>query len=301
MHIPDGFLSTPVWATLDIASFPAIAYIARRAERGLKESAAPLLGVMGAFVFAAQMINFPVGVGTSGHLVGSALLAYTVGPAAAVVVMTAILAIQALIFQDGGLLALGANVFNMAIAGVGAAYLPYRYLAAGSWRKLGVFVGAFASVAVAAALALGELRFSGVPMPLPVIGVSIGLFLISAAIEGAITVGVVGAIGRLNPNWVRTPESESRSRALLGVAAVLMGAIGALFASELPDGLEKLAAQLGIEHRAISFLSSPMADYEWKWLGASWAQKAAAGLAGLLLTYILLRLAVRLATRGEER
>ncbi len=86
----------------------------------------PLLGVMGAFVFAAQMINFPVGPGTSGHLVGGALLTIALGPAAASIVMTAILAIQALVFQDGGILALGANIFNMAIAGVLAAYLPYR-------------------------------------------------------------------------------------------------------------------------------------------------------------------------------
>lgn len=148
MHIPDGFLSTPVWAALDVASLPAIGIIARRAEAGLKENAAPLLGVIGAFVFAAQMINFPVGVGTSGHLVGSALLTFTVGPAAAVV-MTAILAVQALVFQDGGLLALGANVFNMAVAGVAGAYLPYRYLGSGTWRTLGIFLGGFASVVVA--------------------------------------------------------------------------------------------------------------------------------------------------------
>ena len=85
-----------------------------------------MLGVMGAFVFAAQMINFPVGVGTSGHLLGGALLAQTLGPSAAAVTMTAILAIQALVFQDGGVLALGANVFNMALVGVLAGYLPYR-------------------------------------------------------------------------------------------------------------------------------------------------------------------------------
>ena len=115
VHIPDGFLATPVWATLDAVAAPTVVYVARRAQRGFEESQAPLLGVMGAFVFAAQMINFPVGVGTSGHLVGGALLAYTLGPAAAAVVMTAILAIQALVFQDGGLLALGPNIVNMAV------------------------------------------------------------------------------------------------------------------------------------------------------------------------------------------
>jgi cobalt/nickel transport system permease protein len=141
VHIPDGFLSTPVWAALDVAAVPAIGYMARRAQRTFDESRVPLLGVMGAFVFAAQMINFPVGVGTSGHLVGSALLAYTVGPAAASVVMTAILAIQALVFQDGGVLALGANLINMAVIGVIAAYLPYRVWGGTQLRPLAIFLG----------------------------------------------------------------------------------------------------------------------------------------------------------------
>src|SRR5213595_2197130 len=135
MHIPDGFLTTPVCAGLDAAAVPAAGYIVRRAERELEEKKLPLLGVMGAFVFAAQMINFPVGGATSGHLVGSALLSYTLGPAAAGVVMIAILAIQSLVFQDGGILALEANVFNMAIAGVIAGYLPYYFWGAGRGRK----------------------------------------------------------------------------------------------------------------------------------------------------------------------
>src|SRR5438094_6357851 len=165
MHIPDGFLSTPVWAALDTAAIPAAGYIARRAERELEEKKLPLLGVMGAFVFAAQMINFPVGGATSGHLVGAALLSYTLGPASASVVMMAILAIQALVFQDGGILALGANVINMAVAGVLAGYLPFRYWGAGKWRKPAIFLGAMLSVLVSAVLALAQLLISGVAMP----------------------------------------------------------------------------------------------------------------------------------------
>ena len=83
VHLPDGFLSTPVWVALDAAAIPAVGYVVRRAQAGFDEARVPLLGVMGAFVFAAQMINFPVGAGTTGHLVGGALLAYTLGPAAA--------------------------------------------------------------------------------------------------------------------------------------------------------------------------------------------------------------------------
>src|SRR3979411_613697 len=126
MHIPDGFLSTPVWAALNVAVARAAGYVARRAQREFEEKKVPLLGVLGAFVFAAQMINFPVGPGTTGHLVGGALLAITLGPAAAGCVLHAILAIQAVFFQDGGILALGANTINMAVLGVLAGYLPFR-------------------------------------------------------------------------------------------------------------------------------------------------------------------------------
>src|SRR5437879_1763136 len=122
MHIPDGFLSPPVWGTLDVLAIPAVGLVAKRAEGLQDDRRLPLLGVMGAFVFAAQMINFPVGLGTSGHLVGGTLLAIVLGPAPASIVMTAILAIQALVFQDGGIIALGANISNMAVAGVLAGY-----------------------------------------------------------------------------------------------------------------------------------------------------------------------------------
>src|SRR5438876_4255247 len=100
MHFSDGFLSPPIWASFDLTAVAAAVYMVRRAQREFEEKKVPLLGVMGAFVFAAQMINFPVGGATSGHLVGSALLSYTLGPASASVVMMAILAIQALVFQD---------------------------------------------------------------------------------------------------------------------------------------------------------------------------------------------------------
>src|ERR1700691_5662517 len=169
MHIPDGFLSPPVWATLDVVSVPAVAYVARRAQREserneLGDRQIPLLGVMGAFVFAAQMINFPVGLGTSGHLVGGALLAIALGPATAATVMTAVLILQAFILQDGGVMALGANILNMAIAGVLAGYLPYRLWGRGRTRQAAIFLSGFVSVALSGALALTELLISGVPM-----------------------------------------------------------------------------------------------------------------------------------------
>lgn len=286
MHIPDGFLSPPVWGTLDLVSLPTVAVLARKAQRQVEETRIPLLGVMGAFVFAAQMINFPVGPGTSGHLVGGALLAYTLGPAAATVVMTAILAIQAFVFQDGGIVVLGANVFNMAIAGVLAAYLPYRWWGATRARKPAIFCGAALSVLVSACLALTQLRLSGVRIPPPVLGLSLALFAVSALLEGAITLAVMQAIERLNPAWVRRAEGSSfRVVGSVAAAAVLLAVVGILFASAAPDGLQRLAADVGVVSRARAMLSAPLADYEIHWLGSGWLGKASAGLAGLVLIY----------------
>jgi cobalt/nickel transport system permease protein len=286
MHIPDGFLSTPVWAGMNLAAWPAVGYLAGRAQRGFEESRVPLLGVMGAFVFAAQMINFPVGPGTSGHLVGSALLAVTLGPAAASVVMAVILGIQALIFQDGGLLALGANVFNMSVVGVLAGWLPFHFWGAGKGRKAAVFLGGFLSVAVAAALAVAQLLLSGVPMPAAILGISLFLFVISAVIEGAVTLVVFQSLEGLNPGFIRRPAPlRSGILAAVLVAAVLLAAVGVLFASAQPDGLEKLAENVGIAERAKAYLATPLADYETRFLESSWLRKASAGLAGLGVIY----------------
>jgi cobalt/nickel transport system permease protein len=241
VHIPDGFLSTPVWATLDAAAAPAVIYLARRAQRGLEENRVPLLGVLGAFVFAAQMINFPVGAGTTGHLVGGALLAFTLGPAPASIVMTAILAIQALVFQDGGILAIGANITNMAVMGVLAGYLPFHIWGATRWRRISIFAGGVLSVLVSACLALTELVISGVRMPPSVLSVSLALFTVSACLEGAITLAVMRALEKVQPGTVRQPQ-PSRTPILAGVAltAVLLATVGALFAAGGPDGIERV-------------------------------------------------------------
>ncbi len=286
MHIPDGFLATPVWITLGVAGVPAVGYMARRAQGEVDESRAPLLGVMGAFVFAAQMINFPVGVGTTGHLVGGALLSFTLGPAAAVVVMTAILAIQALVFQDGGVLALGANVFNMAIAGVLAGYLPYHYWGSGRRRSAAIFLGGVLSVLVGALLALSQLLLSGVRMPLAVLWVSLGLFCVNAILEGSITLAVMSSLERINPGWLRQPVRAARPAAgLLVVASVFLAAVGVLFASANPDGLEALAEKLGIAEQARNLWETPLTGYEVQFLRSSWLRKAGAGLAGLLVMF----------------
>ena len=200
MHIPDGFLTPAVWVTLDAAAIPAVGYFVRRTQARFDESRAPLLGVMGAFVFAAQMINFPVGAGTSGHLVGGALLTATLGPYAATVVMTAILVVQALVFQDGGVTALGPNVLNMAVVGVWVGYLPLKL--AGGPRPIALFVGGWLSLFLAALLATIELSLSRVAAPGPLFASMLGIHALTGLAEGAITVAAFEAIARLSPRFV---------------------------------------------------------------------------------------------------
>jgi cobalt/nickel transport system permease protein len=298
MHIPDNFLSTPVWAAFDAISLPAVGLLARRATRQIDEAQVPLLGIMGAFVFAAQMINFPVGPGTSGHLVGGALLACTLGAAPAAIVMTAILMTQALIFQDGGVLALGANVFNMAIAGVFAGYLPFKLWGETRFRSTAIFTGAMLSVVVSAFLALSELLLSGVRIPRPVLLISVLLFLVSGVLEGAITVTVVGGIARLNASWVQRPGASNRALAVVGGAAALLVAIGFLIASTQPDGILRLGAQLGIVSDPV--YRAPLADYAAPFLQSNWQQRAAAGLMGLLLIWALCIVFGRVVTRRRR-
>jgi cobalt/nickel transport system permease protein len=298
MHIPDNFLSPPVWATLDIAAIPAVALACRRAAAGIDDKQVPLLGVMGAFVFAAQMVNFPVGIGTSGHLVGGALLAFALGPAAASVVLTAIIAVQAFVFQDGGVLALGPNVLNMAFAGVLAGWLPYR-LFGRRWTTGAVFSGALLSVMVSASLALSELLVSGVRMPRDVIAVSIALFLVSGVLEGVITVVVVKAIGRLNPGLVRTPAPvPGRRLALLTFAAAVLAVTGFVITSTAPDGLQRLGAELGLKQGQT--ISAPLADYSIPVFHSEWLRKASAGLAGVGLISIACALGGHLVARRRS-
>jgi cobalt/nickel transport system permease protein len=284
MHIPDGFLSTPVWASLGAISLPTVGVLARRAQTTEDGSRAPLLGVLGAFVFAAQMVNFPIAAGTSSHLLGGALLACSLGPAAGVVVMTAVLAIQAFVFQDGGLLALGANVFNLAIAGVLSAYLPYHFFGATRFRKHAIFAGAVLSVAVSAFLALSQILLSGVPVATPLLKLSAGLFAVAAVVEGIITIAVVSAIERINPDWVKQPEiGKNRALTVLGSVSALLACAGFAVASSRPDALETVAGHLGLASRQL--LQSPLTEYHLSSVGSDALAKGVAGLIGLIFVY----------------
>src|SRR3984957_17650536 len=299
MHIPDNFLSPPVWATLDAVSIPAVGLMVRQAGRELEDAGIPLFGVMGAFVFAAQMINFPVGIGTSGHLVGGALLAFTLGPAPAVLVMTVIIAIQAFVFQDGGVLALGANVFNMAVAGVLAGYWPF-YVWGVSRRRASIFAGAFLSVMVSGSLALGELLMSGVAMPRPVVTVSLALFAANAAIEGAITIAVIQAIAKLYSGFIQSTRAINHpSLSVFSVSAIVLGSIRFLVASAVPVGIQGLGIQSGLTAKTV--LHAPLADYTAGcFIQSAWVRRATAGLTGLLLIYALCAAGARLLVRRRS-
>lgn len=258
MHIPDGFLGAPAAVAGSALAAGGLA-LALRAER--REPAPPaLLGSLAAFVFAAQMINVPVAPGTSGHLVGATLLAMLVGPWAGAIVMAAVLLIQAVFFQDGGLTAFGANLLDMgfaaglvgwAVAGAVARAAPGpRGLAVGS--MFGAFVGTLAAALLAALWlgASGLYPLGGIVPLMLVTHAAIGV--LEAALTGAVMVTVL----RWRPDLVRgvaaPPAAQGTGRvvaAILGVA-LLVAAFLAPFASRLPDGLERTARALGFEERA---------------------------------------------------
>jgi cobalt/nickel transport system permease protein len=288
---------------MDVVAAPCVAYVARRAQPGFQESRAPLLGVLGAFVFAAQMINFPVGPGTTAHLVGGALLSFTLGPAAASVVMTAILAIQALVFQDGGILALGTNIVNMALVGVAAGYLPYALWGGGHRRRAAMFAGGALSVLSSALMALSELALSGVGMSATVLATAIALFAVSAILEGLITVAVMQALERIQPRSL--PErtaglKRSPVLAMVGLAAVLLGTVGVLLASTSPDGITRLGEQTGVGSRIRTLLHTPLTNYHAAFLQSDTGGKIVAGLVGIALVYAACLLLGRAVVRRRS-
>lgn len=298
MHIPDGILSAPILVGFGAASGLSVLYSAKKAEASTQAHRIPLLGVLGAFVFAAQMVNFPVGPGVSGHLLGGALLAASIGPWAASITMTAILLVQALVFQDGGVLALAANVFNMAIFGVWASWLPYQAIAKAGHRRLGLFVGALLSVLLSAMLALGQVAVSSGVIGQNLWIFCLGLFTITGMIEGAITLGAWEAIERLQGKKtdaiVATPV-----RAWILAASIGLTLVGVFFASSSPDVLEYFQAQAGIAAPASAF-PALMPDYQWGQFDGEWVRKSAAGLAGLVCVYLVSVAIARLAPRGQQ-
>lgn len=207
MHIPDGFLSPEVAAATAVVSVGVVGYALRRAGDELDERRVPLLGVTAAFVFAVQMLNFPIAGGTSGHLLGAALAAVLLGPWLACVAMTVVIATQALLFADGGISALGANVLDMGILGA----LLVGWLMVGARRVLPrsraaflavVAGGAWLAVMVGALATAVELALSGTVSLGAVLGPMLGVHALIGIGEAVITVAAVSAVFASRPDLV---------------------------------------------------------------------------------------------------
>lgn len=199
LHAPDGFFSTPVAAFFWVVTAGALAFSLRQAGRQLDEKAVPLMGVMAAFIFAAQMFNFQIPGGTSGHLLGGVLAAVLLGPYAGTIVMACVIATQALVFQDGGLVVLGANIFNMGIVGTFGGYWIYRTLAGalGGEEKMrlpAAAVAAWLSVEIAAILTAFELAISDTTSLGTALVAMAGWHAIIGLGEALITVGALSFI-----------------------------------------------------------------------------------------------------------
>ncbi len=253
MHIPDGFLSVPVALVLWALSLIVIAYALRRANKDLGEKQVPLMGVLAAAIFAGQMLNFAVAGGTSGHLLGAALAMILLGPWAAVLVLTTVVGVQALIFQDGGLLAMGGNLFNMAVVGVFVSYFVYRTVQRISGgQKWGVFVGgvlaAWSSIFIASLAAALELSFSGTSpanISIPAMG---GIHAIIGIGEALITLGALAFLYATRRDLLKIDGARTKGGNLVwvgGLAIAVLLAVASPLASTHPDGLEWVAAQQG--------------------------------------------------------
>lgn len=259
MHMADALISPAVGGTMWAVTTGLLAWCARRLRQAARERLAPMMGVLGAFVFAAQMLNFSIpGTGSSGHLGGGLLLTILLGPCAAFLVMASILAVQALFFADGGLLALGCNIFNLGFFPAFIAYpLIYRPLA-GS-RHSGVRATAAAVIAAMAGLLLGAMgvviqtRASGISqLPFgPFVALMLPIHAAIGIVEGLVTAAVVAWAARARPETT-APASDTAlparaQLALLALAAAL-GGVGSWFASAHPDGLEwSIARTAGVE------------------------------------------------------
>lgn len=205
LHAPDGFFSVPIAVLLWAIAIVAIAVSVNRAGRSFDDRAVPLMGVTAAFIFAAQMINFPVIGGTSGHLVGAVLAAVLLGPWAGTLVMASVIAVQSLLFQDGGILAMGANIVNMGLIGTIGGYAIYRTVA----RLLGgeergrlpaAAVAAWCAVMLGAAVTSVELALSGATTLAIVLPAMLGTHALIGIGEAFITVAALALIKGARPD-----------------------------------------------------------------------------------------------------
>ena len=254
MHMADALLSPTVGGTMWAVTAGTIAYCAKKVQRDLDDRKIPLMGVLGAFIFAAQMINFTIpATGSSGHLGGGMILAILLGPYAAFLTIASVLTVQALFFADGGLLALGCNIFNLGFFPCFIAY-PFIYKAIAGQRPTPARIAIGATLSAVIALQLGALGVvvetvsSGISsLPLkPFLSVMLPIHLAIGLVEGLVTTAVVSFVWKARPEILELTAAArplgalSLKKVLAGLllAAVVTGGTLSWFASSSPDGLE---------------------------------------------------------------
>ncbi|WP_311923022.1 energy-coupling factor ABC transporter permease [Microbispora sp. H10836] len=320
--MPDGFFDVPVSVGAGVFAAAGVAVCLRGAKRELDDRTAPMAGLVAAFVFAAQMLNFPVAAGTSGHLLGGALAAILVGPYTAVLCVAVVLLVQAFFFADGGLTALGVNITLMAIVTAVVGWAVFRLITRGAPRGRATlvaasFVAALVSVP-AAALVFTVLFWLGGTAPIELGSVAAamgGVHLLIGLGEGFITALTVSSVLAVRPDLVygargmaraltlRTAEGEVQvgqaapeappagiglRPVLVGGAlvAVLLAGVFSFYASGDPDGLEKVAADKGLsaQEKPHAVENGPLADYAVKGVEDQRLSGGLAGVAGVALT-----------------
>lgn len=294
LHVPDGFLTTTVSLVLWALSVLVIAVSLRRVGNDLGERQVPLMGVLAACIFAGQMLNFPVAGGTSGHLVGAALAAILLGPWAGILVLTCVVGIQALIFQDGGLLAMGSNIFNMGVVSVFSAWGVYRLVQVfARGARWGLFVGGFAaawiSVQVAALSTALQLAASGASPANIAVPAMAGVHALIGIGEGLITVGALTFLAATRRDLITNEKTAAAGRGVwaAGLALAVALAVVSPLASSDPDGLERVAENIGFLDRAQAAPYTLIADYVLPGVQNEALATILAGVIGLTIVFIV--------------
>ena len=295
LHIPDGFLSIIISIICWVITVSTLGIAISRTNKSLGEKQVPLMGMMAAFIFAAQMINFPIAGGTSGHLLGGALAAITLGPWAGMLVMTAVIGVQGLLLQDGGLLVMGANILNMGLLTSSVGYGLYRsVLGKGQGMKLAVAgVAAWLSVMTGALATALQLWLSGTARLEIVVPAMLTVHALIGLGEALITVAALGFIFRTRPDLLDEESASaqgSRGWVLAGIAITLLVLLLSPFASSNPDGLERVASDLGFLQTGQASAYQILPDYTIPFLGSTPLSTVLAGAAGLIVVGLIIAL-----------
>ena len=308
MHIPDGFLSGVVAIIGWVLAIAAIGYALRQTRDQLGDKQVPLMGVLAAFIFAAQAINFPVAGGTSGHLLGATLAAIVMGPWAATLIMASVIGIQALIFQDGGLVVLGFNIVNMGVIGAFTGHLVYTWLrrAMGEGRNsllVAGAVGAWLSVMLGATATSIELVVSGTA-PLGVaLPAMLGVHTLIGIGEALITVGALAFIYATRRDLLQigenAPGQASSAWVVVGLLIALVVSVFSFAASASPDGLERVAEDSGFLSHALDPFYQILPDYTIPFIGNKLVSGILAVMAGTLLVFSAAWLVARIQRRAS--